>query len=342
VFRTIRTILLAAFAVCAPTIASAATLYSDDFNTDTSANYNTFVTPGAAAGPSGDVTFAYNYGAAPASGGLAIPVAPHTTDGSTTGVRLRTDNLQNANSSAVVGATELVTKGLTLPNTYQVNVDVWSDYIGGTTIAASGSNGTTGTSVGIGTAGTSLQYIVTNDGYLAEGFGDNGGGANGAYRVYPNIQSPRPTPANSSYYAAGTGANSATNTDPYYTAFLPSVSAPAAQATFSSTQSGSSAAGTLGFAWHTWTISQDTANVTWAIDGHTIATVPRSAFTAGGSQVSLANIDTGTGGNTAANNQLFNAIIFDNLSVKDFVPEPTTMVLCLMGLTGAIAFRRRS
>jgi hypothetical protein len=56
----------------------------------------------------------------------------------------------------------------------------------------------------------------------------------------------------------------------------------------------------------------------------------------------LANIDTGTGGNTAANGQLFNAIIFDNLSVKDFVPEPTTMVLCLMGLTGAIAFRRRS
>ena len=35
------------------------------------------------------------------------------------------------------------------------------------------------------------------------------------------------------------------------------------------------------------TITQDGVNVTWAIDGHTIATVPDSALTFGGSQVSL-------------------------------------------------------
>ena len=34
----------------ASAMASAATIAGDDFNTDTSANYNVFVTPGAAAG----------------------------------------------------------------------------------------------------------------------------------------------------------------------------------------------------------------------------------------------------------------------------------------------------
>src|SRR5438128_1409090 len=114
-------------ALCACTHASAATLWSDDFNTNTSANYNTFITPNvtnSVSTPSGDVTFAYDYGAAPGVGGLSIPVAPHTTDGSTVGVRIRTDNL-NSSTGTVVGASELVTKGLVLPSRYTVSVDVW-------------------------------------------------------------------------------------------------------------------------------------------------------------------------------------------------------------------------
>ena len=50
--------------------ASAAILCSEVFNADTSASYNAFITAGASAGPSGDATFAYDYGAAPGSGGL--------------------------------------------------------------------------------------------------------------------------------------------------------------------------------------------------------------------------------------------------------------------------------
>ena len=115
---------LACAVLAAPAVASAATLYSDPFDVDTSANYNTFITPGAT-GPSGDATFVYNYGALPASGGLAIPPAPHTTDGSTTGLRLRTDNLQSS-VGTVVGAVSVATKTLALPAQYTVTADVWS------------------------------------------------------------------------------------------------------------------------------------------------------------------------------------------------------------------------
>lgn len=319
-------------------VALAGIVLNDDFNTNTSANYATFITAGAT-GPSGDVTFAYNYGAAPGSGGLSIPAAPHTTDGSTVGLRVRTDNLQSTASAGVVGTSEIITKNLSLGAAYKVTVDVWSNYIGGSNLSASGSNGTTGVAVGVGTKGNALQYFGGNDGLLFAGFGDNAAGANQAYRVYTDNVHQNPT--TKGYWAAGTGANSATNTDPYYTSRFPAHTGPAGQSAFApTTQGGSTAAGTLGFAWHTWTITSDGTNVVWAIDGSVITTVPVVDFVAGGSQISLGNDDTGLTGNSSANNQLFNAEIFDNLTVES-VPEASAGVLgCLIcgvfGLTAGV------
>ena len=59
-----------------------------------------------------------------------MPVAPHTTDSTTKGLRVRTDNLQSS-VGTVVGATSVVTKGLALPSQYLIQVDVWDNYIGG-------------------------------------------------------------------------------------------------------------------------------------------------------------------------------------------------------------------
>ena len=202
-----------------PAISSAQVLYSDDFNSAAdAANYNIFITAGAT-GPSSDATFAYDYSA------LGIPAAPHTTDATTLGLRLRVDNLQNS-VGTIVGAIEVATKGLSLPSQYVMSADVWGNYIGGTSIAASGSNGSTGAAMGVGTSGTSLQYIAGNDGLLVETFHDNGGGANQQYRVYTDNTHPNPTTAN--YWAAGTSSTSACYTDPYYS-FLTSHTAPAAQ-----------------------------------------------------------------------------------------------------------------
>jgi hypothetical protein len=323
--------IVALSAALIPAISSAQLLYSDNFNSAAdAANYNVFITAGAT-GPSSDATFAYDYSA------LGIPAAPHTTDSTTLGLRLRTDNLQSS-VGTIVGAVEVATKGLSLPSQYVVSVDLWGNYIGsGTSIASSGANGTTGAAMGIGTSGTSLQYIAANDGLLVDAIHDNGGGANQAYRVYTDATHPNPTTAN--YWAAGTSATSASYTDPYYS-FLTSQTAPAAQVALSATQGGSTPAGIISFAWHTMTMTQDGVNVTWAIDGHTIATVPDSAVTFGGSQVSLGADDTGLTGSSAALNQTLNADIWDNLTINA-IPEPASISLLGLGAAGLFLARRR-
>src|ERR1035438_7871094 len=99
-----------------PAISSAQILYGDPFNSAAdAANYNVFITAGAT-GPSSDATFAYDYSA------LGIPSAPHTTDSTTLGLRLRVDSLQNS-VGTVVGAISIATKGLALPSQYKVSAD---------------------------------------------------------------------------------------------------------------------------------------------------------------------------------------------------------------------------
>jgi hypothetical protein len=88
------------------------------------------------------------------------------------------------------------------------------------------------------------------------------------------------------------------------------------------------------------TMTQDGVNVTWAIDGHTIATVPDSAVTFGGSQVSLGADDTGLTGSSAALNQTLNADIWDNLTINA-IPEPASISLLGLGAAGLFLARRR-
>ena len=82
---------------------SAAAIWSDDFNSNTSANYNTYITAGAT-GPSGDATFAYNYGADPSLRRVGDSCSPpHNRWLDDWHPHPRTDNLQSS-VGTVVGA----------------------------------------------------------------------------------------------------------------------------------------------------------------------------------------------------------------------------------------------
>lgn len=319
--------------VFVPLISSAQVIYSDNFNSSSdAANYNILQTTVSGGGASSDATFGFDYST------LGVPVAPDTTDSSTLGLRLRVDDLGNTSGSAV-GAIEAATIGLTLPSKYVITFDLWGNYIGGTSLSASGSNGSTAPGVGIGTSGTSLQSPNANDGFIADAFHDGGGGSTGDYRLYAD--NTRLLPTGTSYFAAGSLSTSSTHTDSYYS-FLTSQTAPSAQTTLSSsTQGGSTPVGIVGFQWTKWTITQDGTNITWAINGHTIATVPDSSVTFGGTQLSLDSIDSNTSGNTSANNQALNFDIFDNLTVTA-IPEPATGAIMCFGAVAISLIRRRT
>lgn len=340
-------------AAAAPGAAHAQVLFSDDFTnaTTSGANYNIFQTMTATSNgsPTSDATFAYDYSA------LGIPVAPHSTDGQTLGLRLRVDNLANSASGYTVGAITVATKNLDLTSTnataYTVQADVWGNFIGsGTSVAVSGSNGTTAAAMGLGTAGTGLQSITNNDGILAYALHDGAAGAtnntqSGAYRMYNKTT----TYTDNSYYAATTdgtfGPRDSRNS--FYTRLFPSQAPPAKQSdtsqpTGSATQGGMTTAGNIGFAWHTFTLTQTGVSVVWAIDGTTIATVQNSSIVGnlGGTQVSLNAIDTGTGGSSVVLNQLYNADIWDNLTVTQIAPVPEPAGMTLVGFAGVAAWAR--
>ena len=259
---------------------------------------------------------------------VGIPSAPNSS-GTTVGALLQAN--RPLGGAGALSGVSISPTGQSFTGDYQLRYDLWQNYngpLGPTTVGGTGSTQLTGS--GIMTAGDVSHFAGSGDGLWFAASGD--GGTTSDYRVYYRGINQ----TDLSLYAAG----SQNNTDADYGVFG-GASAPAAQVAAFPSQTGTTQAGALGFAWRDVTVTKTGDIVTWDVDGVRIATVNLAAtgVTFGGNNILFAHSDINTGQTTAAGDPMLFGLI-DNVRVT-VVPEPSTYAL--FGLAGAflLAYDRR-
>lgn len=300
-----------AAAAMAP-LASAVPLYSDNFDTNTAGNYT------VNANPDTTVQFAYDYSAD------GIPAAPGS-GGTTLGVKFTANN---GDATAAAAAVNISPTGQSFTGDYTLRFYSWLNANG--PFPAGGTGSTEFVTAGIENGGTTVQSSASGTGpWFA---GSNEGGATGDYRAYTATSL---AADGSAVYAApaGTGRRESSNTY-YHTAIPGAKTAPASQQAAHPQQTGTTAAGSLGFDWHLHEISKVGSDVTWTINGLEIATF--AAPTSSGSNIFVGHWDAFA---SITDNPALSFGIIDNLEV---VPEPTSLGLLGVGALGLLARRRRA
>jgi hypothetical protein len=301
----------------------AATLYSQDFNVNDTANWT--VLPSTGANTTDVVTdFFYDYSA------IGVPAAPNGTG--TRGLKMTANN-----TAAVFGGVTVSPTGQSFSGDYSVSFDMWQNYAG--PLGPGGSGTTQFSQYGIGTAGTASQWIgsATKDSVT---FGTTlDGGSASDYRAYSSAANTSYPSGNAVYQSPGGTIN---NSDAYYMTAFPSIpGAPAAQVTAFPGQTGSTDAGETSFKWRRVTIDVSGGVASWSIDGTPLAKVNLSTVTLGGGNILFGHSDTNATSSADANDIALNVTLIDNVQVNQ-IPEPGTFVLCVLGAIGSLFTRRRS
>jgi len=338
--------------VYAPILAPAATLYSDNFNVDSSASWTVNVAPVANASLQSAV-FAFDYST------FGIPPAPGSGD--TLGLQLKS-NIPGGAASPVTTRPAGVLSGLSVSPTaqnfgtsYHLSFYAWENFNGAANASGLADNGnseggTHNVLFAVGTSGT-VPLVVGNT-TLASGASMDGigfattgdGGITADYRVYP--KSGTISTVASGVYAAGSTANTAA----YYQAMptLAPHSAPLVQQALSTaeyggdasnTQAGQTQIGAFGFAWHKVDVIKNGNTVFWTIDDIAIATIDVGSLGAlGGNNIALGDSDVNT---TTTRHPSLLFTLIDNVVVTDQVPEPSVAALTGIGVVLLRLARRR-
>jgi hypothetical protein len=238
--------------------AATGTLFSDDFEVDSSPNWNI----NASAANCG-AQFGFDYSS------LGIPPAPHSAGGTTMGLRMRANSL--ALGTASFSGISVSPKNQNFTNDFRLRYDMWINFPGPLTLGGSGSTqlGTAGI-----TSGTRPQWIggaLTPRDSVYFGISGDGGTAPDV-RAYTNGSAV--LPPGSGVYAAGTQATAGNNDDSsgYYSVFG-RLGAPINQLAGNPSQTGLTSPGAPGMVWHDVVITKLGNSLTWTIDGVSIATV---------------------------------------------------------------------
>ena len=244
------------------------TVFSENFDVDPTANWTV-----KTLGTGSDANFFFDYST------VGIPAAPNS--GATTiGLRLRAN--QYLSTATFPGGVSVSPIGQSFSGDYyKLSFDMWLNFNGPAPGGGSGSTQLTG--AGIGTAGTTAQIaggVIDSINFAVSGEG----GTSADYRAYAPAAQTGYQDSAAGIYAAGT-VGSRNNSHAYYAGFG-GASAPAAQVTLYTQQTGATAAGAQGWAWRDVEIVKDGNIVTYRIDGLLIATVnTATAGTLGGGNI---------------------------------------------------------
>lgn len=301
-------------------------LFSDAFDGNSTANWAVNSTAG-----NNPVNLFFDYST------IGIPSAPNSLGGTTYGVKMQA-NL----SGGVRGGASISPLGQSFSGDYQLRFDMWLNFNG--PFPGGGSGSTQAGGGGLGTAGTTAQwggsvqdsvhFSTTGDGgatvdfnaYSSAVLSDSGNSTRGGYLDASGV------------WAAGT-VSSRNGNNAYYAQFG-GASAPAAQLSLYSQQSGLTALGAVGMSWHDVAITKIGNTITYSIDNLLIATVNASSVTLGGGNILLNYYDTNNGSSTDPNAAALAFGLYDNVRVIA-VPEPSSLALVGLGGLALLARRRK-
>lgn len=297
-----------------------AAVLSDDFNSDTSANYSIVSSSADTA-----VTFAFDYST------LGIPPAPGTTDASTLGLKLEANVASPSSSEAVTLHTNEVLTG-----DYIVRFDAWMNAVG--PFPAGGGGSTEFLTAGVGGDGTTVNRGgATGVGGWTAVTGE--GGSSRDYRLYKGSGEQFAESGQFTAGASSAGGGAHNGSDPHYAAFggidVANLPVQGANNGGPASQTGTTSVGSFGFEWHTVQLVVDSdgglggaPSVEWSIDGLSIGKLDAGAGTSFSTdgRIALGYMDIFS---SVADSASLSFGLIDNLQV---VPEPSTGVCGLIGL----------
>jgi len=293
-------------------------LYSDNFDTNTSANYTV--------NQDADTTveYAWDYSA------MGIPSAPNSSGGSTLGVKFTANN---GDATAAAAAINISPTGQSFSGDYILKFDVWMNANG--PFPGGGTGSTEFFTAGVANNGAGVQKssgTANGPWFAVDGEGQSGID----YRAYQATALATPTNPAYGVYAAGTAADARSAANTYYHGTFPGGQTPPTfQQVNYPQQTGALAAGTIGFAWREVVVKKLGTNVSFTIDDLPIATFQNPA--SGGSNVFIGYWDVFS---SISDNPALSFGVFDNLVVEQ-IPEPSTAVMAALVGLGLAARRRR-
>ncbi|MGD9723283.1 MAG: hypothetical protein AB7O59_18380 [Pirellulales bacterium] len=281
-----------------PLTACGAPLFSESFDADPTANWT------INHGPSDDAAdFFFDYSI------VGIPSAPNSP-GTTRGMKLQANLTNGIFSGFSVSPT-----GEHFDGNYQLTFDWWANFNG--PFPAGGSGSTNLSTFGVGTAGSTPQWPGgAQDSVWFAATGDGNSAAD--WRAYSSAAGASYADGDPVYAAPSRNAS-----DPYYAAFG-QVGAPAAQILLFPQQTGTTAVGSAGMAWHQVAITKEVNSLTWTVDGLPIATIDLTAVNLGGDNIFFGHSDTNATSSTDPFDTSLLFTLIDNIRV---VPEPHTLSL---------------